>query len=123
MKRALAELIEHHDARLKLPQLEGRLGLDEDNPVSLQAILGMSVDRLQDLDRDRFAMLSVFGGEPLSWEIPEAQYVWDCTLEEAENTVHQFVLRGLVESRERGEYSMHSLLADYAKELRVSLNL
>lgn len=123
MKRIISELIEHHEARLNLLQHEGRLGVDEDNPVSLQAILGMSVARLQKVHRERFAMLSVFGGEPLSWELTEAKYIWQCSQEEAEDTIHEFLLRGLVEPRPGAEYGMHALLADYAEELRVALKL
>ncbi len=80
-----------------LLQSEGRHGLDDDSPVSLQAILGMSVQRLSKGDQDRFAMLSVFGGEPLTWEIKAVSAVWECTIEEAEETLSHFIQRGLVE--------------------------
>ena len=70
MKRLFAELLEHRAARLQLLQIDGRLGLSETEPVSLQAILGMSVERLDGADQERFAMLSVFGGEPLTWDLP-----------------------------------------------------
>jgi hypothetical protein len=122
MQRLVTELIERRDARLKLMQEEGRPGLGEDQPVSLQAILGMSVDRLSQIDRQRFAMLSVFGGEPMTWEIKAAAYVWDCPLEEAERTTSQFTQRGLVERR-GGRYWMHALLADYAAELFDKMKL
>jgi hypothetical protein len=116
MQRLIGELIERRDTRLKLLQSEGRLGLDEDEPVSLQAILGMSVDRLDIVDQDRFAMLAVFGGEPLTWEINGASYVWECSFEEAEQTVVKLIQRGLVERR-GDRYWMHALLADYAEEM------
>lgn len=120
MTRLLGELIEQRDARLKLLQAEGRLGLTEDEPVSLQAILGMSVARLDNTDRERFAMASVFGGDPLTWEINAAAYVWECPVEEAEATVSRFIQRGLVERR--GErYWMHALLADYAAEMMETM--
>ncbi|MCB9452412.1 MAG: hypothetical protein H6672_13325 [Anaerolineaceae bacterium] len=122
MQRLLSELVERREARLKLVQVEGRRGLDEENPVSLQAILGMSVDRLDKTDQERFALLAVFGGEPLTWEINSAMYMWECSIEEAENTVSQLIQRGLVERR--GErYWMHALLADYAKELMDQFKL
>jgi hypothetical protein len=116
MHRLLGELIERRDARLKLVQDEGRLGLDAENPVSLQAILGMSVERLKLTDQDRFAMLSLFGGEPLTWSIAAAKAVWDCPLEEAEETVARFIQRGLIERR-GDRYWMHALLADYAGDM------
>lgn len=122
MQRLLSELIEKRETRLKLLQDDGRLGVDSDNPVSLQAILGMSVERLSPTDQDRFAMSSFFGGEPLTWSIEGARAVWDCSLEDAEETINQLGKRGLVERRE-DRYWMHALLADYAEEMRIKRGL
>jgi hypothetical protein len=122
MQRVLGELIERREARLQLLQQEGRPGLDEDRPVSLQAILGMSVSRLEGVDQERFAMLSVFGSEPLTWEINAAAFVWECSVEHAEASVSTFIQRGLVTRRD-DRYWMHALLADYAAELLETLNL
>ena len=122
MARLLGELIEQRDARLTLLQAEGRLGLTEDEPVSLQAILGMSVARLDGTDQERFAMASVFGGDPLTWEINAAAYVWECPVEEAEATISRFIQRGLVERR-GARYWMHALLADYAAEMMEGMGL
>ena len=98
------------------------MGLTEEEPVSLQAILGMSVARLDKTDQARFAMAAVFGGDPLTWEIHAAAYVWECSVEEAEATVARFIQRGLVERR--GErYWMHALLADYAAEMMEQMGL
>jgi len=116
MQRLVGELIERREDRLKLLQTEGRLGLDEEQPASIQAILGLSVNRLGKIDQDRFAMLAVFGGEPLTWEINAASYVWECTVEQAEDTVSRLIQRGLVERRD-DRYWMHALLADYAEEM------
>jgi hypothetical protein len=116
MRYLLGELIERREARLQLTQAEGRPGLDEENPVSLQAILGMSVERLALPDQDRFAMLAIFGGEPLTWQLGAVKAVWDCSQEEAEATVSRLLQQGLIERR--GErYWMHALLADYANKL------
>jgi len=116
MQRLVGELIERRGDRLKLLQSEGRLGLDEEQPASIQAILGLSVNRLEKIDQDRFAMLAVFGGEPLTWEINAASYVWECTVEQAEDTVSRLIQRGLVERHDE-RYWMHALLADYAEEM------
>ena len=116
LNRLLHELIELRDVRLMLLQAEGRQGLDDDRPVSLQAILGMSVQRLSKEDQERFAMLSVFGGKPLTWEIKAVSAVWECAIEEAEETLSHFIQRGLVEFKDN-RYWMHALLADYAAEL------
>jgi hypothetical protein len=96
---------------------------DEDRPVSIQAILGLSVDRLERTDQERFAMLAVFGGEPLTWEINAAAAVWECSQTEAERTTSQLIQRGLVEPRPSGRYWMHALLSDYAQELLERVDL
>lgn len=116
MKRLMGELIERREVRLKLLQFEGRLGLDEDQLVSLEAVLGISIERMSKIDQERFAMLTVFGGEPLTWEIKAVSYVWDCSIEEAEATTLRFIQRGLIEPK-GGRYWMHALLADYAAEM------
>jgi NB-ARC domain len=122
MQRLVSELIERRQARLQLLQAEGRKGLDEDHPVSIEAILGMSVERLDRTDQERFAMLSVFGGEPLTWEINATAAVWECSVEETEATISRFIQRGLVERR--GErYWMHALLSDYAAEMMDRMGL
>lgn len=122
MERLLGELLERREARLQLLQEEGRPGLDEENPVSLQAILGMSVERLSMPDQERFAMLSVFGGEPLTWELNAVSAIWECSMEETEATISTFIQRGLVEPHGK-RYWMHALLADYAAELREKMDL
>ncbi len=121
MQRLLGELLERREARLQLLQAEGRPGLTEE-PISLQALLGLSVERLSKPDQERFAMAAVFGGEPLTWDLPAAAHVWECSAEEAEDTIARFIRRGLVERR--GErYWMHALLADYANEMLEELGL
>lgn len=122
MQRMVDELIERRASRLQLLQAEGRLGINEDDPVSLQAILGMSVERLDKNDQERFAMASVFGGEPLTWDIKAATFVWECSLEEAEDTTSRFIKRGLVAPRTQ-RYWMHALLADYAADMMDEMEL
>ncbi len=122
MQRLVGELVDRRESRLQLIQTEGRQGLDEENPVSLQAILGMSVERLSQPDQERFAMLSVFGGEPLTWETTAVSAVWQCPIEETEATISRFIQRGLVELHGK-RYWMHALLADYAAELMEIMDL
>lgn len=116
MRRLLNELIERRSARVRMLQAEGRLGLAQHEPVSLQAMLGLSVDRLDAPDRERFAMLGTFGGDPLTWEVGAAADVWECSVDEAEATIARLIQRGLVEPR-GDQYWMHALLADYAEEM------
>jgi hypothetical protein len=118
----LVELTTRRQSRLDLTGFETRPGLDPDSPASMKAILGLSVDRLDGMDRERFALLSTFGCEPLFWIIPHAAAVWDCDLQEAEATTSRLIQRGLVERR-GDEYWMHALLADYAEELRLAKGL
>ncbi|RIK43180.1 MAG: hypothetical protein DCC55_06505 [Chloroflexi bacterium] len=122
MQRLVGELVERRQSRLQLLQAEGRPGISEEEPVSLQAILGLSVERLSQVDQERFAMASLFGGDPLTWEINAAAFVWECSVAEAEDTVSRLIQRGLVERR-NGRYWMHALLADYAAELMERMGL
>lgn len=115
--RMMGELVERREARLRyLRDERGRLGLSETEPASLQAILGMSVDRLERTDCERFAMASVLGGDPLTWDTRAAAAAWDCSVEAAEETTSRLIQHGLIERR--GErYWMHALLADHAADL------
>ncbi|MCW5852035.1 MAG: helix-turn-helix domain-containing protein [Anaerolineae bacterium] len=122
LERRLAELETDPLARLKLAQPEGRPGLAEDRPASLAAILGLSLTRLDAVDQERFAALSVFGGEPADWAVAAAAGMWGCGVEEAEPTVMRLVQRGLVERR-GDRYALHTLLAAYAEALARKLNL
>lgn len=72
MQRLLGELIERGDSRLHLLKAESRLGIAPDQPASLHAILDTSVERLSPVNQERFAMLAVFGAEPLTWQIEAA---------------------------------------------------
>lgn len=122
MQRLLAELIERRKTRLNLLQVEGRLGLDS-QIVSLQAILGMSVDRLDKTDQERFVMLAVFGAKPLIWEIEAAAHVWECAVEDAEETISRFIQRELVMHHSNKDYWTHALLSDYAAEMDVGAGI
>jgi hypothetical protein len=116
MERELEELIQDRQARLRMVQAEGRIGIAEDQPVSLAALFALSVNRLSEDDRLRFAMLKPLGGDPSLWEEAAAAATWDTSLEDAQQTISRLIQRGLVERR--GEfYWMHALLADYAAEL------
>lgn len=121
LQRLLTELVERRTARLQLLEANGRLGIDQAE-VSLQAILGLSVARLTPTDRVYFAMLSVFGGEPLTWDLRVATYVWACAPDASAAITARLIQRGLVEERQ-GRYWMHALLADYAEELRAEMGL
>ena len=72
MERCLAELIADPRARLNLVQSERRPGFDEGQPLSVEAILGLSVSRLTATDQTRFAALAVFGAEPWDFAISAA---------------------------------------------------
>jgi NB-ARC domain len=115
VEHLLEELNERRQARLAMLQDEGRLGIDE-SAVSLQAILGLSVERLDVVDRERFAILSVLGGDPLTWDLDQAAAVWACAREDAAATVSHLIQHGIVERRGQ-DYWMHALLADYAAGL------
>jgi transcriptional regulator with XRE-family HTH domain len=117
LQTLIDELMERPDARLfDLVVPEGRLGLEE-GPVTLHAILGLSVERLSRDDQERFAMLSLFADEVATWDRRAVLAVWDCQERDADKTLSSFIQRGLIERR--GErFWMHALLGDYASWLR-----
>lgn len=120
-QRLLLQLVERQGA-LDLIEPSGRAGTNEDKPISVRGILALSVDRLDQVDKERFAMAGVFGGDPLTWELDAAAYVWECTKEQAEDTTSRLMRRGLVEIR-GDSFWMHALLADYAEELMEEMGL
>lgn len=125
MVQLLHDLLEERSGKkspLGLVQSEERKGIEADQPVSIRAVLGLSVERLSQVDRTRFAIASVFGGAPLYWDISAAAGVWQCSHAEAAITVSNLLKRGLLEHDEgTGRYWMHALLADYALELVATL--
>ncbi|MCA9994739.1 MAG: hypothetical protein KDE56_03260 [Anaerolineales bacterium] len=120
-QRLLRQLVEREGA-LDLVEPAGRAGSSEDKPISVRGILALSVDRLEPVDKERFAMAGVFGGDPLTWELDAAAYVWECSKEQAEDTTSRLMRHGLVEMR-GDHFWMHALLADYAEELMEDLGL
>ncbi len=120
-QRLLLQLVERQDV-LDLVEPSGRAGGSEDKPISVRGILALSVDRLDQIDKERFAMAGVFGGDPLTWETDAAAYVWECSKEQAEDTTSRLMRRGLVEMR-GDQFWMHALLADYAAELMKEMGL
>lgn len=91
-------------------------------PQSLQTILAMSVERLSPVDQARFAMASTFGGDPLTWDLPAAAFVWECSEAEAETTIVHLVQRSLIQPR-GNRYWMHALLAQYAEVMLEDMGL
>jgi len=120
-KMLVQGLLSSADERLALPQFENRLSIEDARP-SLRAILGLSVERLDHIDQERFAMLSVFGSEPLSWKESAAAFLWDCNEDEADATITRLIQHGLVEQW-KDRYRMHALFADYAYVLREEWKL
>lgn len=116
VQAVLGEMIERRAEALQLRQEEGRLGAADDQPVTVEAVLAMSVTRLDATDRERFARSYILGGDPLTWQLSAAQAVWECGADEAAATTSRFIQRGLVERR-GDRYWMHALLAEYARLL------
>ena len=126
LERLTRELIERGDARLALARAEPRAGIEAES-VSVRAILDLSVQRLSATDQDRFAKLGAFDGEPATFDLRAAAYVWelldgDAVAEQATATMAQLVQRGLV-NRRGARYEMHALLADYAVALQKERGL
>lgn len=121
VQAVLGEMIERRAEALRLRQDEGRLAADDGSPVTVEAVLAMSVERLDDTDRERFARSYILGGDPRTWPLSAAQAVWECGPDEAAATTSRFIQRGLVERR-GDRYWMHALLEEYARLLYARLH-
>jgi hypothetical protein len=82
---------------------------------TVQALLLRSTDRLEEIARDRFALLGAFAPKPATFDINAIQAVWNTT--EAKTTIRELVDRGLLEPIEGGRFQMHALLVSHAKSL------
>lgn len=105
---------------------EGRRILEESAPADLTdlanqtrptvaVLLARSTDRLDDLTRDRFALLGAFVPKPATFDGAAVAAVWQ--VDDARPTLRLLVDRGLLEPAGGGRFQMHALLAVHARAL------
>ena len=113
--RAAIERLRDAEERLSLsePQalLERSPTLARNTPVSLQTIIAVSDQQLEEQERSALRDLSVFPAKPNSFSEEAALAVCDSSAE----TLDALSDAGLLESRGPGRYALHQTIADYAR--------
>lgn len=94
-----------------------RQSIDDEVPLTISALLRRSTDSLDEVTRQRFALLGVFAPKPATFELPAMQAVW--ATEQTRETVRLLVERGLLEAID-GYFQMHALLVKHARSMFTS---
>jgi len=90
--------------------------VDEDAvPLTVMALLELSTNSLDDTIRQRFALLGVFAPKPAVFELEAMEAVWE--VNDARPTVRRLVERGLLDIVPGGEFQMHALLVQHARQM------
>lgn len=117
--RRLLAAVEHlRDARMRLQLSEVRAlaerhpSLIGDTPFSLQSIIAVSEQRLDDYALAALRALALFPAKPNSFSEEAALEVCQVTAE----TLDVLCDAGLLESNGPGRYMLHQTIADYARE-------
>lgn len=84
-------------------------------PLTVVALLELSTNSLDEAVRQRFALLGVFAPKPAVFELEAIQVVWE--VEDARPTVRRLVERGLLDVVPGGEFQMHALLVQHARQM------
>jgi len=79
------------------------------------ALLELSTNSLDDTIRQRFALLGVFAPKPAVFELEAMEAVWE--VNDARPTVRRLVERGLLDIVPGGEFQMHALLVQHARQM------
>jgi hypothetical protein len=83
-------------------------------PMTVEAILALSTERLDERTRERFASLGVLERKPATFKLRHLRAKWG---DGADETVAKLVGRGLIEPQPPDSYWIHSLLADHAERM------
>jgi len=109
------ERLRSAEDRLKLSQpqkpLERHPSLPLDIPLSLQAIIQITADELDEYARHTFFALSVFPPKPNTFS-EEAALAVTLTSVEALDTLYDY---GLLEADASGRYTLHQTISDYGR--------
>ncbi len=125
--RAAIQSLRDADVRLRLSTPQALLarnpGLPEETPVSLQAVIALSVQRMPEQMRAALYALAVFPAKPDTFSEEAALAVCQTSVD----TLDALSDTGLLEGRGPGRYTLHQTIADYArsqmseqKELKTS---
>ena len=86
-------------------------GLPRDTPVSLQTVIAVGDQQLDEQERRALRALAVFPPKPNSFTEEAACAIADASVE----TLDRLSDAGLLESSEPGRYTLHQTIADYAR--------
>jgi len=116
--RAALEHLRHTEERLQLTILQSPLerhtSLPAGVPLSLEAVIGISIWQLDEVAQHALAMLSALPAKPHSFSEETALAVSAVSVE-----VLDFLINvGLLESTGPGRYTLHRTIADYASVQR-----
>lgn len=93
-----------------------RQSVDADEvPLTVVALLELSTNSLSDDFRKRFALLGVFAPKPAVFELEAMAAVWE--VNDARPTVRRLVERGLLDVVPGGDFQMHALLVQHARQM------
>lgn len=113
--RAAIESLRNVEVRLRLsePQalLERTAGLPEQTPVSLEAVIAVSTQQMDEQTRMALYRLAVFPAKPNTFSEESALAVCQTSVE----TLDALSDAGILESRGPGRYTLHQTIADYAR--------
>lgn len=92
-----------------------RVDMAHEPTPTVAVLLRRSTDRLNDGQREYFALLGVFAPKPATFDIHAMQAVWD--VPDARPIARVLVERGLLEPLGNGRFQMHALLVMHAKSM------
>ena len=88
---------------------------DVQTTPTVAVLIQKSVERLDDLMQERFALLGVFAPKPATFDIEAMSAVWE--VDDPRPPARQLVDRGLLEPVGNGRFQMHALLAMHARSM------
>ncbi|HEV2580693.1 MAG TPA: tetratricopeptide repeat protein [Ktedonobacteraceae bacterium] len=113
--RAALERLRTANERLRLTEplspLERPVGLDPSAPLSLQTVIAVSDQHLEDQEQHALRALSIFPAKPNSFSEEAAQAVSAVPVE----TLDALSDAGLLENSSPGRYTLHQTITDYAQ--------
>jgi DNA-binding SARP family transcriptional activator len=92
-----------------------RVDLIDGASPSVAILLKRSTDRLDDLSRERFALLGVFAPKPATFDLKAIAAVWG--VDNPRPSVRELVDRGLMEPIGGGYFQIHALLVAHARAM------
>jgi tetratricopeptide (TPR) repeat protein len=114
LHRGFLSLLSLHE-RMSLTQdqspLERQPSLPADVPISLNNVIGVSYDILDETSQAALQALSTFPPKPNSFSEEAALEIAQVSIQ----TIEELTDYGLLESPEDGRYTLHHTIADYAK--------